>query len=373
MLLTSLKLNNFRNYAAEELYWDERVNLLHGLNAQGKSNLLEAICYLGIASSFRGFGEADLIRWGEDYFFLEGRVSTENSGPLVLSAAANRQRQRRWKVNGEAKTRLSDVVGLFHTVSFAPEDIWLVKAGPEARRKYLNQQMSQLDREYCRTLISYNRVLRQRNACLRSWDSLADSKAQLQQAEQLSLWDEQLVSLGAPVALCRERVVSRLAPLAAQVHRSLSRGEELSLSYVNSFAKNESCKDKTGAEQAFRQELARVARSEQLRGLSLAGPHRDELAISLNGRPAREFASQGQQRTAALSLKLAELELARQLRGYYPVLLLDDVLSELDQHRRKEILSLVVGKTQTFISAVSGDLPSIAGKKWKIEAGRVIK
>ena len=372
MRIRYLKLDNFRNYASEELYWDEQINLLHGLNAQGKSNLLEAVCYLGIATSFRGASEQDLIRWGEDYFFVAGQVLRENGGKLDLSAAANRRKQRRWRVNGEPRNRLSDVVGLLHTVIFAPEDIDLVKAGPDSRRRFLNQLLSQLDQDYCRLLINYNRVLRQRNAQLKLWDLSAQGENELSQLEQLAVWDQQLAELGAPVALRRQQTVERLSEIACDLHRGLSGGEELSLVYENSFSPRQKLASVDQAEEAFRTELARVARSEQQRGASLVGPHRDELAIMIDGKPARSFGSQGQQRTAALSLKLAELELARTERGEYPVLLLDDVLSELDERRRREIMRLAVGKTQTFITAVDGDLPRLGGKRWRIEGGRVV-
>ena len=369
MKINYLKLDNFRNYDSAELYWDEQVNLLHGMNAQGKSNLLEAVCYLGIATSFRGAPDPELIRWGEEYFFLAGKVEREDGSRVDLSAAANRRKQRRWRVDGEARTRLSDVVGLLHVVIFAPEDIDLVKAGPDGRRRYLNQQLSQLDQEYCRLLISYNRVLRQRNALLKQWEAGPEEGL----SEQLASWDEQLIELGSAVALRRQQTVARLSEIACELHRGLSAGEELAISYENSFSPHEELSDLEQCREAFRQELSRVARSEQLRGQSLVGPHRDELVITIDGRPARSFGSQGQQRTAALSLKLAELELARSVRGEYPVLLLDDVLSELDLQRRQEIMRLAVGKAQTFITAVEGDLPRISGRRWRVEAGRVTR
>ncbi len=369
MRIRYLKVDNFRNYDKAELYWDEQINLIHGLNAQGKSNLLEAVCYLGVATSFRGAAEQELIRWGEDYFYLSGQVLSDNGPRLDISAAANRRKQRRWRVNGEPRQRLSDVVGLLHTVIFAPEDILLVKGGPDGRRRFLNQLLSQLDQAYCRLLISYNRVLRQRNALLKQGYALPEDSRQ----EQLSVWDQQLVELGAPIAFRRQQTAARLSELTADIHRGLSGGEELALIYENSFSPHQSLDSPEQGQEAFRSELSRLARSEQQQGQSLAGPHRDELTVLLDGKPARRFGSQGQQRTAALSLKLAELELAREVRGEYPVLLLDDVLSELDEERRREILRRACGQTQTFITAVEGDLPRISGRRWRVEAGRVIR
>lgn len=366
MILKRLKLENFRNYALAELYWDEQVNLICGRNAQGKSNLLEAVCYLGVASSFRGAGEADLIRYGQPHFYLEADILSAQAGRLRLAAAADRRRQRRWTINREPRTRLADIVGVFHTVIFAPEDIYLVKAGPDARRRYLNRQMSQLDREYCRLLIDYNRVLRQRNACLKQWETAPDQA-------QLEIWTDQLARLGGAVVVARRDVTARLGPLAAALHAALSGGESLDLRYQSAILGRDNAQAATAAEAEtiFRAELARCQRAELLRGVTLAGPHRDELAIRLDGRPAREFASQGQQRTVALALKLAELELGREVRGEYPVLLLDDVLSELDSQRRAAILRYTEGRAQTFITAVDDALPLAVGKRFQINAGAV--
>ena len=364
MIIKRLKVDNFRNYEKEELTWDEKLNLLYGMNAQGKSNLLEAVSYLGIASSFRGAPEQDLIRFGQPYFYLEADIVSEKEGPLRISAAANRSRQRRWTVNRAPRTRLTDLVGLFHTVIFAPEDIALVKDGPEARRRYLNRQMSQLDREFCRCLMDYNHVLRQRNACLKAWEEHRD-------ADTLESWSEQLLSLGGRIALFRQHTVEQLFPIAAEIHHQLSGGEELSLRYLCSATGKSEVGSAEEAESLYRAELQRLARSEQIRGMTLAGPHRDELGLFINGRSAKEYSSQGQQRTAALSLKLAELELARQIREEYPVLLLDDVLSELDAVRRKQILAMTLDKTQTFITATEGDFSLKSGKKWRIEDGKV--
>lgn len=153
MILSELKIENFRNYALEHFEPDPELNLICGLNAQGKSNLLESICYLGLASSFRGAGDNELIRWEQPYFYVEAEAESKNHGKLHISAAASRKRQKRWTLNHQPLKRLSEAVGLLHCVVFAPEDVLLVKAGPDLRRRYLNRQMSQLDREYCRLLM----------------------------------------------------------------------------------------------------------------------------------------------------------------------------------------------------------------------------
>lgn len=365
MQIQHLQLQNFRNYDRAELEFDPRMNLIHGSNAQGKSNLLEAICYLGVASSFRAAGELELIRHDQPYFFLSALARGQAQGRLEIAAAMNRRQQRRWTVNNQHLTRLADMIGVLHIVVFAPEDVALVKGGPEPRRRYLNRQLSQLDRVYCRQVIQYNQVLRQRNACLKLWEQQRDP-------EQLAAWSQQLVTLGAAISLARERLTEKLRPRLQQLHCQLAPGEELDLRYQPS-PRREAASGSDGGEeelrQLFRQELARLERAELARGLTLAGPHRDEVALTINGRSARDFASQGQQRTAALSLRLAELELARDQRGEYPLLLMDDVFSELDPSRRQQLIALTAGKAQTFITAVDPDLPLSAGRRFLIREG----
>lgn len=359
MKIKRLKLINWRNYHAEEVLWDDSVNIVYGANAQGKTNLLEAISYLGLASSFRAAADLDLINRDRQYFFLEADIDSVIQGPLTISAAMDRSKKRKWVINNQPRQRLVDIVGIFHTVVFSPEDIYLVKGGPELRRRWLNRQISQLNPEYCRMMLTYNHILRQRNACLRMWDRQADEEA-------LAIWDRQLVEYGSQISMKRRQSVGELALLAADLHQDLSGGEELDLRYQSAVAGKEEVSDVSQFEELFKTELIRHAQAERMRGGTLVGPHRDDIKISINDSAAREFASQGQQRTLAISLKLAELELAFAEKGEYPVLLLDDVLSELDEKRKRRILELPE-KTQTFISAAGVDIQISRGKKWQVE------
>lgn len=368
MRLEHFLVDGFRNYGRVELTFSPGLNLVWGANAQGKSNLLEAVCYLGLASSFRMAPDGELINYAKTYFYLRGQIQRQE-GPFVLEAAAGRGRRRKWKVDGQPQQKLGEVVGLFHTVVFAPEDIWLVRSGPEQRRRYLNRLLAQTYRSYCRDQLQYAHILRQRNACLKA----CRGDARLLDAEQLQLWDAQLAQTGARIAYCREQAVSRLAPLAATIQDQLSAGEELILVYANSAAGRSGARTVEEIQKHFLSELERLRPNEIVRGITLCGPHRDDLTIRLNQRFARDFASQGQQRTVALSLKLAELELVRQIRGEYPVLLLDDVLSELDQSRAAQVLEFVSGKGQTFLSAVDSHLAAPVGKRFQIQAGTVVK
>jgi DNA replication and repair protein RecF len=361
MIIKRLKLKNWRNYQAEEIRWDDSLNIIYGRNAQGKTNLLEAISYLGLASSFRDAADTDLIYREQEYFYLEADIYSLSDADFTISAALNRAKKRRWLVNGQPRQRLVDMVGLFHTVIFAPEDVYLVKGGPELRRRWLNRLISQLDPVYCRTLLTYNQVLRQRNAGLRLPPEVLDAAA-------LVVWDKQLIEYGSEITIRRRQALTALSPLAAEQHARLSGGEKLSLRYQSAVAGREEFNSREELIELFSRELARHASAERLRGCTLVGPHRDEIKISVDGQPARDFASQGQQRTLAVSMKLAELETAFLERGEYPVLLLDDVLSELDEKRRSRLLELPE-KTQTFISAADFDLAVLGrGRKWLVEA-----
>ncbi|MCL1816900.1 MAG: DNA replication/repair protein RecF [Clostridiales bacterium] len=369
MILHVLKLDNFRNYHHMEVTWHEQANLLQGANAQGKSNLLEAICLLSLTTSFRGVGEADLITKGESYFYVEGQVSKGESSDgeedFTICAAYSADKRRKWKV-GLKECRRGEVVGLLHTVIFSPEDVDLVKAGPMQRRRFLNRQISQLYPEHCRLLLRYNRILAQRNRCLKL---LQQPETAAGANEALSVWDQQLAENGAAIIWQRRQVLAQLNPLAAQFHGELAAQEKLHLSY-KSFAGAVEASDKTELMALFLAELKRASAYERSRGTTVIGPHRDDLQIEIAGAIGKGYASQGQQRTAALACKLAELHLAYNKKKEWPLLLLDDVLSELDSRRQQALLKKIDGGAQTFI-ACTDSLPLQYGQVWRVESGEL--
>lgn len=367
MILRRLKVDNFRNYHACQVDWHEQVNLLQGANAQGKSNLLEAICFLSLTTSFRGTGEWELIFCGKPHFFVEGEVLSEEEGAFTLSAAFSREKQRKWRLDSEERRR-SELVGLLHTVIFSPEDVELVKAGPLQRRRFLNRQISQLYPEHCRQLVRYNRIVTQRNSCLRQLQQTGvDASAE----EALYGWDQQLAQSGAAIIWQRRQVLDRLNPLAAEIQAELAAGERLELRY-KSFTGALDAADERELCDLFVAELKRLRAAERSRGVTLVGPHRDDVLIEIGGAPGKGYASQGQQRTAALACKLAELNLARAQKGEWPLLLLDDVLSELDERRQQALLQKIDGGAQTFI-ATTTPLPLLRGQVWRIAAGHIEK
>ncbi len=362
MFIKSLLLRQFRNYEELNIDWHRHINILAGLNAQGKSNLLEAIFYLSLATSFRPVNENELLAWNNDFFYIEGQIYSQNLDDFSLSAAYQKNKGRRYKLNNQALSRRSDVIGLLHSVTFSPEDINIVKAGPNMRRRYLNQQICQIDKGYTQQLLIYNRIIACRNALLKQKNIDFDA---------LSSYNQQLIKVGSLIIYKRLQILSELKPLIAQNHYNLSGGEQVKISY-KSFIK-EDIEDLGQIELIFEQELAKILNNEINRKVSLLGPHRDDFLIEIEQKTAKFFASQGQQRTIALALKLAELDLAKAKKGEWPILLLDDVLSELDQNRAAQLLKTIDQEVQIFITSTSNSIPFSNGQVWQIENGVISK
>lgn len=368
MFFRSLLLRNFRNYGAFDIEWSPGTNIITGLNAQGKSNLLEAVSYLSIASSFRGSKDADIIRWGQDFFYAEGRIEKQ-AGESNLSVGYSREGRKSAKVNGNQRKKLSDFIGILNTVVFSPEDLDIVKSSPSRRRKYLNGEMIQLFPSYLGMLFQYQKIVAQRNNLLKEPVS-RKSKESL-----LGVWDEQLADTGSKIIKKRLEILKKLTPLARLMHRKITNGqEELEIVYEG-LEKEEILRtaEIIFIKKIFLEKILAVRSEELSRGVSLVGPHRDDLKLIINNKDVRKFGSQGQQRTTALSLKLAELELMKAETSEYPVLLLDDVMSELDEKRREQLLNIIGRKVQTFITVTDTDF-NMDGIQLKIQvsAGKII-
>lgn len=368
MHILSLFLKNFRNYDEEKIEFHPHVNILMGMNAQGKSNLLEAIHYLSIFSSFRNAKDREMIKWGQPYFFLEGKI-LRNNGEYLLSAGYHEENKKILKVNGSQRKKIKDVLGVFNSVLFSPEDLNIIKNGPSARRRYLDQEMIQLFPSYYYSLIQYQKILGQRNNLLKE---IRGSKNKL---ELLPVWSQQLVNQGSMIIKKRFEVLQKLTPLARLTHRKITNGaEELDLDYHSLELKGEENLKTASLDKIkniFFSQLDNNLVLENQRGITLFGPHRDDLKIMINGIDARKFASQGQQRTAALSLKIAELELVKSEIGEYPVLLLDDVMSELDQNRKNHLMQYIGNKVQTFITTTDFDFKQKEGNIIQISRGKI--
>jgi DNA replication and repair protein RecF len=395
--LNHLSLTNFRNYARLELGLPGRLTIFQGANAQGKTNLLEAIHLLATARSPRAAAERELINW----LALEGPLpyarlvaeigegaATEKL-ELVLELARNGGTggpviRKQVRINGVAKRAL-DLIGRLRIVLFLPEDVSLVAGSPSERRRYLDIALCQIDPAYCRSLGEYGKVLSQRNSLLKR---LRDEGGD---PGQLTFWDGQLAEHGSLLLIRRAVAVATLDRMAEARHRELTEGRErLHLVYFASpdptrFTARHPAADTTALALAdtpaqalaerFLVQLHQARNRDIAAGTSLLGPHRDDMAFIVDGRDLRAFGSRGQQRTGALALKLAEVEMMRDVTGESPLLLLDDVMSELDALRRHALLAALAQVDQALVTTTdwddfSGELLAQA-RRLHVETGRV--
>ena len=370
MVVTRLGCQNFRNLWDGELFPCPGVNVIYGGNAQGKTNLLEGLWLFTGGHSFRGAKDVELPRLdtatGENAstaalaldFFSEGR---EQKALLQFENG-----RRSSVINGVKKKTGSALVGKVCAVIFSPEHLLLVKEGPARRRGFLDGALCQIRPSYAGMLHVYQRALSQRNALLKDIGRFPELR------DTLEVWDARLIQLGAAVMEERHRYVEKIAPQAQEIYRGISRGkEELSLSYAPSPRLPEGSSQQDWIE-LFKTELRRTEASDVRSGFTSVGPHRDDLEITLGGLSARMYGSQGQQRSAVLALKLAEAQALSQLTGETPIVLLDDVMSELDQSRQDYLLNHLHGR-QVFITCCSPETVSLqeTGMRFRVEAGEV--
>ncbi|NLW16691.1 MAG: DNA replication/repair protein RecF [Firmicutes bacterium] len=350
MKITQLTLRNFRNYQHCHLDLHPGLNILVGRNAQGKTNLLESVYFLSTGRSHRTSNHYDLIRWDTTGVFLHARISKRNL-KVELDFSLSRDRRRQLKINGVVEKKLSALLGVLNSVLFTPEDLQLLKGPPALRRRFLDMEVSQVSPVYLYTLQQYNRALTQRNNLLKSFENRSVNRAVLE------TWNEQLIKYGARLTILRQRALAALAKHAKPSLYTISSGEEnLCLVYRPWGYKIDLGDKEEEVSAAFREILERQYHRELRRKQTLVGPHRDDFQCLLNGIDVREFGSQGQQRSAVLAIKMAELEFMHEMTGDYPVLLLDDVLSELDSRRRRALLGLVDQGVQTLITGTEASL-----------------
>jgi len=341
VLLKNIKLQNYRNYHALELDTPHMVNVFLGPNAQGKTNLLEAIFVLALSKSHRTSKDKELIGWNDDYAHISGAVE-KKYGHIELDLSFH-QKGKKAKLNGLEQRKLSNFVGSLNVVMFAPEDLEIVKGTPGVRRRFLDMEIGQVQPGYLYWLQQYHKVLQQRNNVLKQTGSRTDLAL-------LEVWNMQLAQLGVKIMIRRQHFIDKLQVFAREIHAGITNGQEqLRLEYRPSF-ESDALQDEAILFEQFMVKLTGVRDQEFRRGVTLIGPHRDDIGFYINEKEAHIFGSQGQQRTTALSIKLAEIELIHEEIGEYPILLLDDVLSELDQHRQTQLIETFQSKVQTFIT-----------------------
>lgn len=341
MWLQSLHLKNYRNYKEASAEFSPKLNIFLGQNAQGKTNFLEAIYFLALTRSHRTRSDKELITFSEKEFAISGLVQRANSKlPLDIILT---EKGRICKLNHLKQTKLSDYIGKMTVVLFAPEDLQLVKGSPSLRRKFMDIDLGQIKPLYLSDLSSYNHVLKQRNSYFKSTDKIDPIF--------LSVLDEQLADFGSRVIKHRLDFIQQLEIEADKNHFSISNQlEHLNISYQSSVKFT----DVSTLHDSFVKQLSSNQQKDFFKRTTSIGPHRDDVAFFING-ISTDFCSQGQHRSLVLSLKMAEIELFKQQTGDYPILLLDDVMSELDNNRQLKLLEGIKEHVQTFITTTSLD------------------
>ena len=347
MQITELTLRSYRSYETLHLAFDPGVQIFLGANAQGKTNIIEALYYAAFGRSHRTSSDAELIRVGADGAYI-GLSFRRHDVPGELSFTFARGARRRITYAGES-LRQRDLVGLLPMVLFSPEDLFLVKGAPALRRRYLDAELSQASPAYYGELLRYTRILKQRNAVLK------DIRERLAAPDDLSPWDAQLARSAAYIVTRRIAAVAQLGALSARVQAVLAAGEELALAYeiAGAGAEDFAEDDMTESLHLWYNKMLCEGRARDIaRAATGVGPHLDDLVLRVGGMSLRSYGSQGQQRTGALALKLAELFYLQENIGEAPILLLDDVMSELDADRRRALLDFIRHEhIQTFITA----------------------
>lgn len=337
MFVKSLKLKNYRNYELLNLTFDSNTNILYGDNAQGKTNILEALYVSGTTKSHRGTKDRDLIQFEHDESHIE-TVVEKNGIEFQIDMHLKKNNPKGIAINKIPIRKAGELFGIIHFVFFSPEDLNIIKEGPSGRRRVIDLELSQLDKVYLSNLYNYNRVVNQRNSLLKEIafrENLVDT---------LDIWDMQLVDYGKKIVESRKDFIKKINEIISDIHLKLTGGNEnISLSYESSIGE-------MSLEEALKKYRERDIHFKN----TSVGPHRDDLCFKSGNLDIRKFGSQGQQRTAALSLKLSEIELVKQVIRDTPVLLLDDVLSELDKHRQNYLLDSI-HDVQTVITCTGLD------------------
>lgn len=358
MKITNLEIKNFRNYNYAKINLDDKLNVLVGNNAQGKTNLLESIFLLALGKSPRVSKDKDLVKWDCNNAVIKLTLQ-KATGNTNIEIRLFKQGKKIILINGIPIKKISELMGILNVIYFFPDDLKLIKESPSERRKFMDMDICQASKNYFYLLQRYERILNQRNKLIKQSKNLATLK------ETILIWDEQLAETASKIILSRIKFINKLAPKVANCHNFLTSSKEnLELSYIGTTGEN-STEIKEKLLNAYK---TTIDKDFEL-GYTSIGPHRDDLKITLDGIDLRTFGSQGQQRTASLSLKLAEIETFKFETGDTPILLLDDVLSELDETRQQKLIEIST-KLQTILTCTSFPFNQ-KYKKFEIKNGAI--
>lgn len=365
MYFTEITLENFRNYTKETVLFHPKVNIITGQNAQGKTNLIEALSLMSIGKSFRTGKDSEMIRFQEEHCRVKATfIKNERENKIEFVIAKD---GKAIKIDGCKAQRNSDLLEGAYIVVFSPEDLKIVKDEPEKRRRFIDRELCQLRPVYYKALGKYKKILQQRNALLRqeSFDE-----------ENLTVWDRALAEYGSSIVRDRSSFIKTLDGISRELHTKITSGKErLELQYEPNFSLDEN-EELSAMRERFFQALVSDHRQDKQKRATTTGPHKDDIKILVNDIDIRHYGSQGQQRTAALAMKLAEIRLIKEEKGEDPILLLDDVLSELDEERRWFLLDSL-SDVQLFLTTTELDEPFLnrlaESRGYLVNSGRIEK
>ena len=353
MRVLRIEINRFRNYHNESILFEDGINIFLGNNGEGKTNILEAIYMLSLGRSFRTNKDRDMILLGSDTAYVRAIVESQGR-EYKIEYRIDAKTKKAIKINGVPISKISELLGIVNVVIFSPEDLGLVKDGPRERRSFIDRELSQLRPRYYNLLNNYYKSLSQRNNLL---------KEKIVDGVLLEVYDEQLAVNGTEIIKYRQDFVNQVAEIAMENHKKISGGkEDLTVRYEKSI-RADSIED-------YKKFLAENREKDILRRTSTVGIHRDDLNIQIDGIDLRSYGSQGQKRSAAISLKLSEIQLVKEIKGEYPVVLLDDIFSELDKGRQCMLLESI-RHTQTFITTAEDLEVELDTTKYRIKAGKI--
>lgn len=360
MYIKKLQLINYRNYKALDINLGKNVNVFLGDNAQGKTNILEAMYYCAFAKSHRTSRDRELINWNDENSFVSVTVGRERLDKRI-DISILKDGKKAIRINKIKVNKIGELFGNFNVVMFSPEDLKIVKDSPGVRRKFIDMELCQLNPKYYYNLVQYNKVLNERNVLL---------KSRKVQEEILDIYDIQLVEFGYHIIMDRLNYMEKLNYYSSSIHKDITSGkEEIEFKYTSTIKNLNNVKD------AFYDQLRKNHKKDIEKGITSVGPHRDDFLVLINGIDTKSYGSQGQQRTAVLTMKFASLKIIKEITSEYPVLLLDDVLSELDFSRKRYILS-TIGEIQTVITCTGiEDLTNYLdkySKVFKVKNGEIL-
>lgn len=340
MIVNRLIIKNYRNFKEAQAELNNSLNIFIGDNGQGKTNLMESIYIASIGRTFRLNSENELINFSENESSLEIHI-TKNNYNIKIEVLLERNKKKQVFINGVKLDKTSEMIGILNNIIFTPDDLNIIKGSPVERRKFINIDISQIKPKYKYLLNKYKKITTERNILLKNYYENYKNK------DIISIWNDYLVNTGTDISLYRNDYINKLKSYAADIYSNIcGNREKLDIFYYSNIG---AVTDRDEIKKTFYEKINKNFKNEVLRGLSLYGPHKDDLIIKINGKECKYFGSQGQQRSAILALKLAEIEIIKEEAGEYPILLLDDVLSELDNKRRACLIEHIEG-IQTIIT-----------------------